>query len=526
MAKKVSKKRSNFVAQTEKPMAQELGNIQGQEQSLGQEQKLTAAQVAFMRMLEMPVDDLRERIEKELEENVALEKDDSGADDTESPESLESQERKEAADGPEPQENLMDQGTIDEIEYFESERPGGGGRGGDDDAYTIDDPDLPQFRDTLMQQVGEYALTDHQRELLEYLIGSLDDDGLLTKKLYVLADELEVYMGIETTVDELREVLLVLQQFDPPGIGAQSLQETLVLQIRRRIEEHPDSVKWRQLLEIVEKRWEQLTLNHWNVIRERQHISEGEMRALQRMLRTLTPRPGCAPGETMAPRGASTNITADFVVEVGEDGTISVSLNERGVPTLRVSPEYEALARRSLTQMPGRTGAERRRARDYTQGCVMRATSFLYNLRSRSETMLRIMREVVAAQREFFLTGDDGAIRQFMMKDVGETLGLDISIVSRAVKDKWVDTPYGMRPMRFFFRGMGGVKREDGTQLGQDSIMQALADLIAAEDKRAPLSDERLTKILQSKGFPVARRTVAKYREKLQIPVARMRTQH
>ena len=521
-------------------MATEFVNIQEQQQSLEQQQRLTARQVAYMRMLEMPLEDLREKIEKELEENVALEKDESSdnednAGDTptdddfndNAPDTDNAPDN--APDGlpdttPAPEDAIsLDQGTLDEIEYFESDRPQGRATRADGEEYSFDDPDVPQFHDMLKAQVGEYTLTPHQRSLLEYLIGSLEDTGLLKKKLYVIADELEVYAGIQTTTGELEEILRILQQFDPPGIGARTLQECLLIQIDRRIEEKPDSSLWPRLRAIVDVHWDNLTHNRWDVIRRRAKISEGEMRSLQRLLRTLTPSPGLAPGEAMSTSGAATSIIPDFTVEVGIDGVITVQLNEPGIPTLRVSPHYEALARSSVNSIQGSTPAARREAHDYVKGSVMRAKAFMTNVRNRHTTMLRIMREIVAAQRDYFLTGDELLLRPLMMKEVAEATTLDISIISRAASNKWVDTPHGMRPVRWFFRGQGGVTRDDGTQLEQDRLLKAVADEIAAEDKRAPYSDDKLAKILQSKGYPLARRTVAKYREIQGIPVARLR---
>lgn len=520
-------------------MSQELSNIQQQEQTLEMQQRLTASQVAYMRMLEMPIEDLRERIQKELEENVALEAGNDDASETDNSndqyESISDNEGDEGdgsddekGDGNEEvtgdgsESESLDQGLIDEIDYFDSERVSRGNYGEEEDEHTIEDADTPHFRDTLMTQVGEYELTDKQRTLLEYLIGSLDDDGLLKKKLYVIADELEVYMNIHADTEELETVLHILQQFDPPGIGATSLQETLLLQIDARRAERPDNRLWQQLRRIVDTRWEDLTSNHWQTIALRMKLNEGETNALRRMLRTLTPSPGLAPGESVSTAGTNA-ITADFVIDVSLDGTITVSLNEPGIPTLRVSTEYEAMSRQSSKLMPGRTFNERRQTQDYLRGSVLRAGTFLMHLRNRQQTMLRIMREVVAAQRDYLLSGDESQLHTLVMKDMADRLGMDISIVSRVASNKWASTPYGMRQVRWFFRTAGGVTTDDGTQLEQDRLLHAVAEAIANEDKRAPLSDDKLAKLLQQQGYPIARRTVAKYREMQQIPVARLR---
>lgn len=485
-----------------------------QEQVLEQTQRLTARQVAYMRLLEMPLESLRSRIENELIENPALEAKKSeeaeGAESTDLADAAENDELQAAAAAPD--EEAIDRGKLDEIDYFESERAPRAQYDPDSD-YSFDDPATPDFHDTLLAQMGEYNLSERQRELLEYLIGSLDDDGLLKKKLYVIADELEIYRQLTVSVHELEETLHTLQQFDPAGIGAQSLQETLQLQAERRVRQHPENHLWGLLLRVVSEQWQALTGNRWDIIRHRLKITESEARALQRMLRTLTPSPGCPPGERVGAQGNGNAIIADFIVETQEDGCLTVTLNEPGIPTLRISEDYEALIPKQRN----------RDEQNYMRQRIGRATIFIQNVQSRRETLLRVMREVAAAQRDYITSGDESELHPLAMKDVAEATGTDLSIVSRVAGSKWVETAHGLRPLRWFFRGQGGVVRDDGTALEQDRIKEALRQVIEAEDKQKPMADEALTRVLQDKGYPVARRTVAKYREMMGIPVARLR---
>lgn len=503
-------------------MNQDISNtqIEAQEQTQELQQRLTAQQVAYMRLLEMPVEMLRNRIEEELMSNAALEVDHSG--DGEESENVQSADRDDEGDMNDYSAS-HDQDTIDEIEYFDSERPAW--RSGDSDGQTTwDDPNSFDFHETLLQQVGEYQLTEHQRTLLEYLIGSLDDNGLLTKKLYVVADELEIYRNIQTDEEELGEVLAILQQFDPPGIGARSLQETLLLQIDRRIEDKPDSVLWPMLRTIVDVHWQRVAENRWDIIRRRMKISEAEARAMQRMLRLLTPSPGCPPGETVDGKGVSQRVTADFIIEVGEDGSMTVQLNEPGIPTLRINPDFERMAQEHEPQSENtRRAGEQRVASDYARTRVLYATAFIHNVSNRRNTLMCVMREVAKAQRDYITTGDESQLHTLTMGDIAKAAGTDNTIVSRVAGSKWVETPYGIKPLRWYFRQAGGVTTESGEALDQDCIKRALAEQIQGEDKRHPLNDDALAKHMNELGFPIARRTVAKYRESLGIPVARLR---
>lgn len=521
-------------------MQQGFEQIEEQQLGLEQEQRLTARQVAYMRMLEMPVETLRERIEQELIDNPALEKTGSESEDddmngcsdeyeanADSAESFDSAESEELTGTAE--DIMSSNAYADDYDYNYDNA---------NERYYDDDENLgsvadnanniqeEQFRDTLMAQLVEYELTDHQRELVEYLIGSLEDDGLLKKKLFVIADELEIYMGVHTDVDELKEALAVLQQFEPAGIGARSLQETLLLQIARRIEEHPENSAWKIVQRLVDQQWTMLTLNKWDIIRRRLKINEGEMRVIRRLLRTLTPSPGLSPGEVVTGRGAQREITPDFIVDIDENDVINVRLNESNIPDLCVSPQYESMANMPMPAgLQGNKVAMQkyREQQMYTRNKVGQAINFMFVVNNRRSTMLLVMKEVAAMNRDFLRTGDETQLAQLSMTQIADATGVDLSIVSRVANSKWVETPHGMFALRWFFRTNGGVTSEDGEALSQDKIKYVLADIIAAEDKRKPLSDDVLSKVLNEKGYPVARRTVSKYREMLGIPVARLR---
>ena len=491
-----------------------------QQQKLGQ--TFSQQQLLQSSLIELPVAQLVDRINTEMNDNPALEtespydddtiateetdfgggSDADGADDFEA--ATEREERQSALD-----EALSGIGRDDEdLPVYQS------GSSYSEDREEMVYGETESFYDQLKEQVGEMELTDKERDIIEYLIGSLDDDGLLRKDLSIVSDELAIYHNIDASEKEIEHVLLILQAFDPAGIGARSLQECLLLQIERR-----DPSKLRDLMErVVNDYFEAFTRKHWDKIQEDLKLNDTQAEALFHELRKLNPRPGASLGETVG--RSMQQITPDFIVDTQDDDTITFTLNNGEVPELKVSQSFVD-SMKEYQQNKEHMSKQTKEALLYIKKKVDAAQGFIEAVKVRRHTLSVTMRAIIQLQRQFFLDGDEASIRPMILKDVAEKSGLDISTVSRVSNSKYAQTRWGTFPLRHFFSD--GYVTESGEELSTRQIKAALRDLVDAEDKRKPLSDDQLKDLLAQKGFPIARRTVAKYREQLGIPIARLR---
>lgn len=467
---------------------QELSQSQGQVQV----QQMLPQQVLLVRLTEMPVEALQHRVELERMENPWLEASPNPSEGGENGEadgqySPPSEEAGEAADA------LFDYRSEDDVPDFIS-GPSHSNNAAEFMAYD----DTLSLTDRLREQMADFELTDHEKELMEYLIGSLNEDGLLGKSLAILADEAEIYQGINTSAEELEKVLKVLQQFDPPGIGARSLQECLLIQVKR-----DEDIPSRDLLiKMLGKYFDDFIHKRWQRIGQRLHIGEAQVEQLQREILRLNPRPGGSVGAKTADRTQS--IQPDFLVDTDEDGTITVTLTRGNQPSLIISPDAD--------------GQKDAFVRQY----VERGQMFITALQQRAETMTRTMQAIVKLQKPFFQTGDETQLRPMRLEDVANVTGYDISTISRVANSKYVETTFGTYPLKWFFTHRA-TQNKEGDDVTARQLMASLRRLVDEEDKRQPYSDERLTQLLQQEGFSIARRTIAKYREQMGIPVARMR---
>lgn len=375
--------------------------------------------------------------------------------------------------------------------------------------------DTMSFYDSLLQQVGELELTGEERYVMEYIIRSLDDDGLLRTPLDAICEELAIYHGIDITTAKAEEVLQRLQQMDPPGIGGRSLQECLLLQIERL---GPLSTKGAMMRNVIATHFDEFTKKHWDKIQQALGIDAAAMAALIRDLRRLNPKPGAAMGEAM---GRSVqHITPDFIVDTHDDGTVTMALNSGDIPRLQVSQSFADLLHEYQSNKEG-LSRQMKEALLYTKQKVDAAQSFIDAVQTRRRTLTVTMNAIISLQHRFFEEGDESLLRPMILKDVAERTGLDLSTISRVSNSKYVQTRWGTFPLKFFFSD--GYVTESGEELSTREIKAALRDIIDGEDKRRPLSDEALSAQLAKRGFPIARRTVAKYREQMGLPVARLR---
>ena len=493
-------------------MAQGSRQIQSQAQQ--QVQTLSPQQILVVKLLELPAVELEDRIHAELLENPALEegREESAADEYSDVEGSEDGMDNASTD----YDSLNDYLTEDDIPDYKLQE---NNRSQDDQPENIPFSESTSFYEILKEQLGERNLTEHQNELVEYLIGSLDDDGLLRKSLESICDELAIYAGVESTEEELEEALCILQDFDPAGIGARTLQECLLVQICRKKDEERTPNPILELEErVIRDYYEEFTRKHWEKIIRKLDVDEDTFNEVISEITKLNPRPGASLGETIG-RNLQ-QIIPDFIVETYDDGTINVSLNNRNVPELRMSRDFTEMVEEHTKNKFNQT-KESKEAMMFLKQKMDAAQGFIDAIKQRQNTLMTTMQAIIDLQRPFFLEGDESLLKPMILKDVAERTGLDISTISRVSNSKYVQTNFGIYQLKFFF--VDGYTTEDGEEMSVREIRKILKECIDSEDKKKPLTDDELAEILKEKGYPIARRTVAKYRQQLNIPVARLR---
>ena len=494
-------------------MAQE----QRQEQKLTQQQKLaqsiTKQQLLQAQLTELPITQLMERVNAEMDDNPALE---ISADEPENPEYLDNPDNPDNPDSYEQEErqSALD-AALESIGRDDEELPVyHGGQSSQEEREEVVYGQAESFYDQLNEQMGMADLTDQQRSVMEYLIGSLDDDGLLRKPLHSIADELAIYHNIDVTEEDIEQVLRKLQEFDPAGIGARSLQECLQLQIERR---DPSRLK-ELMLETVENYFDLFTKKHWEKLQQTLQLTDLQAEMLIKELRKLNPKPGTSMGEVIG--RSIQQITPDFIIDTQDDGTVTFTLNSGDIPELHVSQSFTDILHEYQTNKDNMS-RQMKEALLYTKKKVDAAQGFIDALRARRHTLTITMQAIIQWQHRFFEDGDEASLRPMILKDIAEKTGLDLSTISRVSNSKYAQTRWGTFPLRYFFND--GYVTAEGEELSTRKIKAALRDIIDAEDKRKPLSDDALKVELTKRGYPIARRTVAKYREMMGIPIARLR---
>lgn len=508
-------------------MAQKL--IQTQAQKLQQLQRLSAQQMLQVKLLEMPLTELEDNVNAELDDNPALEsenpddalmgednEDRSALDDnSENSNDEDSEEAYEAQTEKEEREDALDSalegiGQDDQMPEYNTER------------YNTQNADYEEmiygnttsFYDNLKEQMDMQVLTDKEREVMEYLIGSLDNDGLLRKDLDSICDELAIYQNIDISEKEIEHVLHILQSFDPAGVGARSLQECLLLQVKRL----PRGVLRKTMEEVFTDYFEEFTKKHWNKIQMGLELNDTQLDTLKEEIRKLNPKPGASLGETIGRN--MQQITPDFIVDTADDGTITFTLNRGNIPMLTVSPSFTDMID-TYKKHKDKMSRQDKEALLYAKEKVDKAQGFIEAIKQRRHTLIVTMKAIIDIQKRFFQDGDEADLKPMILKDVADRTGLDISTISRVSNIKYAQTKWGTFPLKFFFTD--GYTTEDGEEMSTRKIKLALQELIDHEDKKKPLSDDTIAKMMKEKGFPIARRTIAKYREQLGIPIARLR---
>ena len=481
-------------------------------QSLQQKllQKLSPQQIQLMKLLQVPTLELEARIKQELEANPALEE---GAERDESLDDLDVQEQ-------ETSDALED---FDFDEYLDDDTPdyqlSVRNHGAD-----VEDRDIPlgsgaTFRELLVDQLGLLDVSIDIRALAEHVVGHLDDDGYLRRDLESIVNDLAFTQGIDVPKSQLEDALDVVQTLDPAGVGARDLKECLALQVVRKREEkpadNPRQVALAHAALLLSDHYEAFTKKHYDKLQNALDLDEDGLRAALDELTRLNPKPGNAGSESSR---VVHHVIPDFLLSVdGED--VVLQLNGRNAPELRVSRTYREMM--DTYAQGGKQDRSTREALTFVKQKVDAAKWFVDAIAQRQKTLTQTMQAIVAHQRAYFLSGDEVDLKPMILKDIAERIGMDISTVSRVANSKYVQTPYGTLSLKSFFSE--GISTDSGEEVSSREVKKILKDAIAEEDKRKPLSDEKLGVLLNAKGYNIARRTVAKYREQLGLPVARLR---
>lgn len=476
-------------------------------QSLQQKllQKLSPQQIQFIKLLEVPTVQLNQRIKNEIEENPALEE---GAFDEDFDHSSEEM------DEPKEQEEFSIEDYLDDEDtpFYKLQARN---YSKNDEHKEIPFSQGTTFHEALIDQLGLRIMGEEERKLAEYIIGNIDDDGYLRRELEAIVDDLAFSMNIETSEEQLRAVLEVIQDFDPPGVGAESLQECLLIQIRRKEKENSSSLQLADV--ILTDFFNEFTKKHYDKIIDKLNISEEELRdALNEILR-LNPKPGGAYNNPQDKTNHS--IVPDFVLE-NNDGRLELTLNGRNVPDLKVSRTYTQMLEDVSNKKTKKTKSDKETF-VFVKQKLDAAKWFIDAIKQRQETLVLTMQAIIDYQKPFFLDGDDKSLKPMILKDIADITGLDISTVSRVANSKYIQTDFGTFSLKSFFSE--AMQTTSGDEVSAREVKSILEEAIGKENKKKPLTDAKLTDLLQEKGYKIARRTVAKYREQLEIPVARLR---
>jgi RNA polymerase sigma-54 factor len=471
-------------------------------------QKLSPQQIQMIKLLEIPTIQIEQRIKKELEENPALEE---GADEEEK--NVADTEEEEFEEKDKDQEEFTLDDYIDDDDIPEYRLQTSNYSRDDDKRMEIPFSAGSSFHEHLESQLILRDLNDKQKILGEYILGNIDEDGYLRRDLSNIVDDLAFLQNVNTTEEELDEVLTVIQDLEPAGVGARSLKECLSLQMARRDTSIP-AVRLSAI--IIDQYFEEFSKRHYDKIISRLNITEEDLKEVIDEILKLSPKPGSAFGDTFSK--SAQQIIPDFILEFSEDG-FDLHLNSRNLPELRLSKTYNEM----LQAYSRKKGAikEMKEAVQFVKQKMDSAKWFIDAIKQRQNTLLLTMNAILKYQEEYFYEGDETRLKPMILKDVAEMTGLDISTVSRVANSKYIQTHFGIYPLKFFFSE--GLQTDSGEEVSTREIKRILQDCISNEEKRKPLTDERLTEILQEKGYQIARRTVAKYREQLNIPVARLR---
>lgn len=467
------------------------------------QQKLSPQQIQLMKLVQLQTQSLEARIKQEIEENPALQEGKEKAEDNFENDASDEREVRDSMEEINWDDYLGDDETPD---Y----RTKANNYSSDDEMYEAPVLVNESFHDSLISQLRLRDLSSEELELVIYLVGTIDDDGLLRRELIDIVDDLAFSQGVFTEEKELERLLEIIQDLDPPGVGGRDLRECLMLQLERK----RPSFKVNLALSILDNHFDSFVKRHYQKLMDRLGVNEDELRDAIEEIGRLNPKPG---GSSNLSRPTE-NVIPDYNLQIVDD-ELELTLNGRNAPELSLSRQYRDMLEHYKASKE-KNKAEKEAAL-FVKQKLDSAKWFIDAIVQRQQTLMLTMQSILNYQRDYFLTGDERKLRPMILKDIAEEIGMDISTVSRVASNKYIQTPYGTFLIKRFFSE--SMTNSDGEEVSTREIKKILEDTVAEEDKRKPMTDDALAKILKEKGYPIARRTVAKYREQLDIPVARMR---
>lgn len=470
-------------------------------------QKLSPQQIQLMKLIQLPTQAFEQRLKQELEENPALERGKENAtedfDDTYSDQDFGDNEQIKADDI-----NVDDYLSDDEIPSY---RLHANNYSGDDESKTIPYAAGTSFTQQLTDQLNTFRLNDNDYQIAKFLIGSIDDSGYIRRPMLDLMDDLAFTQNIYTDIETIENVLNVVQQLDPPGVGARDLQECLLIQLQRKVQTPNTELA----AAMIENAFEQFTKKHYQKLLKKFSITEIQLKDAIIEIERLNPKPGSSFSNNLR---SIEHVVPDFTIKI-IDGELELSLNGRNAPELHVSKSYNEML------LGYKASKEKSKAQKeavlFIKQKLDAAKWFIDAIRQRQQTLLLTMSAIMHYQKDYFLSGDEEQLRPMILRDIADEVDMDVSTISRVANSKYVDTPYGTKLIKEFFSE--SMTNDQGEEVSTREIKSILKTVISEEDKKKPLTDEKLAKILKEKGYPIARRTVAKYREQLDLPVARLR---
>ena len=477
-------------------------------QSLQQKllQKLSPQQIQLMKLIQLPTQAFEQKLAQEIEENPALESGKENSDEFENSDTDEFDESEN--ESIETEINIDDYLSDDEIPSYKLQA----------NNYSPDDEDtrIPYsggitFYQYLIKQLNTYRLTDEQELISEFIVGCIDESGYIRRTLEDIVDDLAFSENIYTKTEEVEKVLEIVQQLDPAGVGARSFKECLLLQLTRKKE----NAERKLAIDILENSFDPFVKKHYNKLTQKFNVSRDELKTAIQEVEKLNPKPG---GSFSGNLAVVEHIVPDFTIRIN-DGNLELSLNSRNAPDLHISREYDNMLK-GYAESKDKSKSQKD-AVLFIKQKLDAAKWFIDAIKQRQQTLMHTMNAIMQYQKEFLLTGDARKLKPMILKDIADMINMDVSTVSRVANSKYVDTPYGTKLIKEFFSE--SMKNEQGEDISTREIKKILQMIIDDEDKEKPFTDEKLSSLLKEKGYLLARRTVAKYREQLDIPVARLR---
>jgi len=470
-------------------------------------QKLSPQQIQLMKLIQLPTQAFEQKLKQELEENPALE---DGKENTDDFDDSQNDEYDDSGNDSISTEdiNIDEYLSDDEIPNYKTQA---NNYSSDDEEKQIPYASGTSFTQLLKTQMNTYRLTEDEETITDFLIGSIDDSGYLRRDLVDVLDDLAFTQNIFTTIEELERLLHLVQQLDPAGVGARSLKECLILQLKRKAEKPSVLLA----INILENSFDHFAKKHYKKLLQKFHITEEQLKDAILQIEKLNPKPG---GSYLGNNKIAEQIVPDFTIKIIE-GELELTLNSRNAPELHISKEYNDLLL-GYKDSKDKTKSQKE-AVQFIKQKLDSAKWFIDAIKQRQQTLLLNMNAIMQHQKEYFLTGDERKLRPMILKDIADVIEMDVSTVSRVANSKYVSTPYGTKLIKEFFSE--SMKNDQGEDVSTREIKNILETVISNEDKKKPLTDDKLSVLLKEKGYPIARRTVAKYREQLDIPVARLR---